>query len=102
MAACTFTSAWASHNSDAITFWRHLCFAGLIHINIVLGDHLFNRDGPLFTYEECISDYSIPVTPGDCVKVLGVIPSGVCMLFKSQPRINIHINCRCYLQPTLP
>lgn len=101
MAACTFTSACASHNSDAITFWRHL-FCRLTHSDIVLGDHLFNRYDLLFTCEECLSDYSIPVTLGDCVKIFGVIPSGVCILFKSQPRINIHINCPCYLQQTLP
>lgn len=65
-------------------------YCRLTRSDIELWDHLFNRDDLLFTCEKCISDYSVPVTPGDCVKVLGVILSGVCMLFKSQPRINIH------------
>lgn len=46
-------------------------------------DQLFSRDGLLFTYEEFVS-------PGDYAKVFGVIPSGVCMLFKSQPWVYVH------------
>ncbi|ROI47814.1 Catenin alpha-2, partial [Anabarilius grahami] len=33
-------------------------------------------------------EYKIPVSPGDYAKVFGAISSGVCMLFRAQPRLD--------------
>lgn len=49
---------------------------------IVLIDQFLYRDGLLFTYEECLSEYNMAVAPGN--KVFGAIPSGVCSLNLSQ------------------
>lgn len=67
------------HKSLYIEFW--------FNNNIVYVAQVFNKEGLLYSYEEFLSEYNIPVSPGDFAKVLGAIPSGICMLFRSQPRM---------------
>lgn len=58
--------------------------------NIIWVDQLFNKDGLLFTYKEFLAKYNIPVAPGEYAEVFGAIPSGVCMLFRNQKRLDVH------------
>lgn len=67
------------HKSLFIDYW--------FNINIIFVAQLFNKAGYLYSYNEFLEEYNIPVTPGDYAKVFGAISSGVCMLFRSQPRI---------------
>lgn len=80
------------NNKDIVYKHKSLFMEYWFQNNILLVDQLFNREGLLLTYEEFLSKYNVPVTPGDYAKVFGAIPSGVCMLFKSQPRINVQLS----------
>lgn len=75
------------NNKDILYKHKSLFMEYWFNNSIVLVDQLFNRNGLLFTYEEFLSEYNIPVIPGDYAKVFGAIPSGVYMLFKSQTRV---------------
>lgn len=59
------------------------------HDQVVLVNQLFNRDGLLFTYEDFLTEYNLPVTAADDAKVFGAVSSGIFMLFTSQPRRNL-------------
>ena len=56
---------------------------------IVFVAQLFNEDGLLYTYEEFLAHYKIPVTPGAYARVFGAISSKVCMLFRQGKIIDI-------------
>lgn len=43
---------------------------------------LFNSNGTLFSYQEFLRRYQIPVTPKQFAIVFDAIPSGVSMLFR--------------------
>lgn len=68
------------HKSLFIDYW--------FNNNIIFVDQLFNRDGCLYSYNEFLEEYKIPVSPGDYAKVFGAISSGVCMLYRAQPRLD--------------
>lgn len=51
---------------------------------------LFNNDGLLHSYTDFLSVYKTSVWPAHFAKVVAAIPSGVCTLFRNQPRINDH------------
>ena len=75
------------NNKDILFKHKSLFIEYWFNNNIVYVAQLFNRDGLLYSYNEFLAEYNIPVSPGDDAKVFGAIPSGVCMLFRSQPRV---------------
>ncbi len=75
------------NNKDILFKHKSLFIAYWFNNNIIYVAQLFNRAGRLYSYNEFLEEYNIPVTPGDYAKVFGAISSGVCMLFKSQPRV---------------
>lgn len=90
-----FSLPFSPHNyfiwNNKDIFYKHksVFLEHWFHNNTVLVDPLFNRDDLLFTCEEILSENNIPKTPGDYAKVFGVLPSRVCMLLKSQPRVTV-------------
>lgn len=77
------------NNKDILFKRKSLFLEYWFKNNINWIDQLFNEEGLLFTYEEFLHKYNIPVSPGDYAKVFGAIPTGVNMLFKSQCRLAI-------------
>jgi len=67
------------HKSLFIDYW--------FNNNIIFVDQLFNKEGFLYSYKEFLEEYKIPVSPVDYAKVFGAISSGVCMLYRAQPRL---------------
>lgn len=75
------------NNKDILFKHKSLFIEYWFNNNIVHVAQLFNRDGLLYSYNEFLSVYNIPVSPADFARVFGAIPSGVCMSFRSQPRM---------------
>ena len=78
------------NNKDILFKHNSLFIESWFNNNIIHVAQLFNKDGRLYSYNEFLEEYNIPVSPGEYAKVFGAISSGICMLFKSQPRVEPH------------
>lgn len=79
-------------NNKDILFKRKSLFLDYWFKNgLILVDQLFNSNGFLFSYEEFLSFYKIPVPPKDYVKVFDAVSSKICTLYRHQQRINTHL-----------
>lgn len=76
------------NNKDILLKHKSLFIEHWFTNNIIHVAQLFNKDGLLYYYTEFLSMYKTPVSPADFAKVVAAIPSGVCMLFRYQPRID--------------
>lgn len=80
-------SIW--NNKDILYKNRSIFFGEWFNSNIIWVRQLFNSNGVLFSYEEFLQYYGIPITPKQYAIVFDAIPSGVLMLFKSSMSVNI-------------
>ena len=72
------------NNKDIIYKCKSFFLKHWFNNGIVLVDQLFNEDDLLYTYEEFLAHYEIPVTPRAYARVFGAISSKVCMLFRRE------------------
>ncbi|XP_051736240.1 uncharacterized protein LOC127505029 [Ctenopharyngodon idella] len=76
------TNYFIWNNKNICYKYESLFFENWFKNGINRVSQLFNQDGYLFTYQEFLSHYNIPVTPKQFAIVFGAIPNGVIMLFK--------------------
>lgn len=80
-------SIW--NNKDILYKNRSIFFGEWFNNNIIWVRQLFDSNGVLFSYQEFLQHYRIPITPKQYAIVFDAIPSGVLMLFKSNMSVSV-------------